>query len=390
MKQLLLMITVLSISICNAQTTKVWLNSISKNNKEIKSSIQYWEAQKLEYRTGLNPPNPTLEYDYLVGSPAGAGNQTDFNVTQSFEFPTTYFKKRSLASEQAKQSEFHLKIQRQEVLLEAHLNLLEVIFLNKKQSELKKRLINVETLNKDFETRLEKGDANILDVNKTKIQRIQIEAEARRVESEKAILLQKLTEMNGGNPITVTDTFYQVEAITLGFDSLEKLIETTDPNLAYLIQQKEISETQVGLTKALRLPKFETGYHSQAILGQNFRGVHLGMSIPLWENRNTVNFQKANVLFSEFKIEEHRTEHFFEVKQQYEDYLNLKKSLEAYNTVLTSINSRELLWKAFQLGEISVVEYFMETSYYFTTYDAYLQLEKEYYQSVARLNKYTL
>lgn len=369
---------------------KVWLDSIAKNNKEIKSSIQFWEAQKLDYRTGLNPPNPTVEYDYLVGSPTGAGNQTDFNVTQSFEFPTTYFKKRSLASELSKQAEFQLKIQRQDVLLEAHLHLMEVIFLNKKQSELKKRLTNVESLNMDFEKRLEKGDGNILDVNKTKIQRIQIEAEEKKVESEKAILLQKLTEMNGGNPVTVTDTFYQVETITLGFDSLEKLIETTDPNLAYLIQQKEISKTQVGLTKALRLPKFETGYHSQAILGQTFRGVHLGISIPLWENRNTVNYQKANVLFSELKIEEHRTEHFFEVKQQYEEYFNLKKSLEAYNAVLSSINSRELLWKALQLGEISVIEYFMETSYYFTTYDAYLQLEKDYYQSIAKLNKYLL
>jgi outer membrane protein, heavy metal efflux system len=390
MKQLLLFVITLSINICNAQTAKVWLDSIAKNNKEIKSSIQFWEAQKLEYRTGLNPPNPTVEYDYLVGSPAGAGNQTDLNVIQTFEFPTTYFKKRSLASEQAKQPEFQLKVQRQDVLLQANLHLLEVIYLNKKQSELRKRLINVESLKKDFETRLEKGDANILDVNKTKLQKIQIETEARRVESEKAILLQKLAEMNGGNPVTLTDTIYQVEAITLGFDSLEKLIESNDPNLKYFMQQKEISETQVGLTKALRLPKFETGYHSQAILGQNFRGIHFGMSIPLWENRNTVSFQKANVLYSELKIEEHRTKHYFEVKQQYEEYVNLKKSLEAYRAVLTSINSRELLWKAFQLGEISVTEYFMETTYFFSTYDTYLQLEKDYYQSMARLNKYTL
>lgn len=390
MKQLLLLIPLVLFNVCNAQTTKSWLDSIAKNNKEIKSTVQFWEAQNLEFRTGLNPPNPTIEYDYLIGSPSGAGNQTDLNIIQSFEFPTSYLKKRSLASEQSKQTEFQLKIQRQEILLEAHLNIIEVIFLNKKSFELKRRLRDVENLNKDFETRLNKGDANILDVNKTKIQRIQIETETRKVESEKAILLQKLTEMNGGNHVSLADTVYQSENITLAFDTLEQLIESQDPTLKYFIQQKSISETQVGLTKAMRLPKFETGYHSQAILGQSFRGVHFGMSIPLWENRNAVKHQKANALFSELKIEEHRTEHYYEVRQQYEEYQSLKRSLEAYREVLSSLNSRGLLWKALQLGEISVIEYFLETSYYFATYDAYLKLEKDYHQSIARLNKFTL
>jgi len=44
--------------------------------------------------------------------------------------------------------------------------------------------------------------------------------------------------------------------------------------------------------------------------------------------------------------------------------------------------------KAMQLGEISLNEYFLETTYLFSTYDAYLLLEKEYYQSMARLKKY--
>jgi outer membrane protein, heavy metal efflux system len=50
-----------------------------------------------------------------------------------------------------------------------------------------------------------------------------------------------------------------------------------------------IGQQMVEVSKALNLPKFETGYHYQAMLGQRFNGLHLGLTIPLWENKNKVN-----------------------------------------------------------------------------------------------------
>jgi hypothetical protein len=59
------------------------LTEIAKNNKTIQANTQYWNAQKVQYKTGNSLYNPTVEYDYLKGSPANAGNQTDFTITQS-------------------------------------------------------------------------------------------------------------------------------------------------------------------------------------------------------------------------------------------------------------------------------------------------------------------
>lgn len=91
MKKIIYIILPLLISAMNVngQTTidSVLVN-IAKNNKTIVANTKYWEAKKLEYQTGLTPYNPKVDYDYLIGTPSNAGNQTDFAITQSFDFPT--------------------------------------------------------------------------------------------------------------------------------------------------------------------------------------------------------------------------------------------------------------------------------------------------------------
>ena len=57
---------------------------------------------------------------------------------------------------------------------------------------------------------------------------------------------------------------------------------------------------------------------------------------------------------------------------------------------MATVNNNELLNKALQLGEISSLQYFMELNYYYDSYDNFLNLESDYYQVIAELNKYQL
>jgi len=366
------------------------LSEISKNNKSIIANQQYWEAKKLQYKTGLTLYNPSVEFDYLIGTPANAGNQTDFLVIQSFDFPTAYIKKKQVANSQIAQAGFKLTTYRQDILLKAKQYCIELIYLNKKQAELTKRLQNAEKLYSDYQKKLDTGDASSLDVNKAKLQLLNLQNDFRLNTSQINQLNQKLTELNGGSAINFNDTVYSLIPAIPDFPTLESAIEANDPVLKSFQQQKEINLKKVELSKALSLPKMETGYHSQAILGQQFRGAHFGITIPLWENKNTVKFQKAQVLFSELQVEQHKNEHYYETQQLYEKYQNLKITLEEYQQLLTTANNTELLDKALKLGETSSIQYFMEISYFYNSYDKYLQLEKEYHQVIAELYKYQL
>jgi len=366
------------------------LLEIVKNNKSIQANEQYIEAKKLQYKTGLTLKNPSIEYEYLNGSPVGAGNQTDFLAVQSFDFPTAYNKKKQVSELQIEQTYFQLTAIRRDILLEAKQTCIEFVFYNKRQVVLKKRLQNIEKLHSDYQKKLNNGEANILDVNKAKLQLINLQNDVRFNSSRINQLTQKLTELNGGAPIEFNDIEYQIPPSVPKFNSLMDSIESNSPTLKSLQQEEEINQKKVELSKAMTLPKIEAGYRYQSILGQQYQGVHFGLTIPLWENKNTVKFQKAQTLFSEVKIEEHINQHHSEIQQLYEKYQNLNVTLTEYKQILITINNTELMEKALKLGEISSIQYFMEINYFYSSFDKYLELEMEYYLVVAELYKYRL
>jgi len=387
-------ISILAFVVCinaNAQSTiDNVLSEIGKNNKTIQANVQYWEAQKLQYKTGLNPSNPTAEYDFLKGSPANAGNQHDFTVAQQFDFPTAYFKKSALAKEQSAQAEFELNASRQDILLHAKKVCIELVYSNKLQLQLSQQKQNTEKLLSDFQIWLDKGEGNILDVNKAKLQLIEIKKQYQENVSAISQLNEKLTSLNGGNQIAFNDTIYPVLPVIPDFAQLETEYENADPIRKSLEQQKLITQKQLEVSRAMWLPKFEAGYHYQGILGQTYNGIHTGISIPLLENKNTIKLQKTKLLYDDLNLQNHRNENYYEIKQLYYKYSNLKITLQEYQTVFASLNNVTLLNKALSLGQISTIEYFLEMNYYTTALSNYYQTEKEFYEAEAELYKYQL
>jgi outer membrane protein, heavy metal efflux system len=366
------------------------LASITSNNKTIIVSTKYWEAKKLEYQTGLTPYNPRVDYAYLIGTPAIGGNQTDVALAQSFDFPTVYTQKKKLSNEQMKQAEFQLNGTRQNVLLEAKLICIEQIYRNRLDIELNIRKQSTNKWLIAFQKSLEKGAGNMIDVNKAKLQLIEINAALQENFSIRNQLNQKLVELNGGTPIQFMDTIYTPILPIPNFENLEKEIEAQDPIQRYLEQEKVIGQRKVALSKSLTLPKIVTGYRYQAILGQQFNGVHIGLTIPLWENKNIVKAKQAELIMNEANLQLHLNEHYYDIKQKYERMTNLKITLDEYRTLFSSLNNVTLLDKALSLGQISTIEYFMEMTYYYEALKNYLKTEMEYHKVVAELYKYLL
>ena len=366
------------------------LKEVEANNKSIQSNKKYWEAKREEFKTGLTPYDPQVEFDYLFGSPAGAGNQRDFSVTQRLDFPTTYKSKRQLSGKQVAFAELQQQVHRQNILLQAKLVTLQIIYLNKKSQELNRRLLNTRQLVQDYQKKLDKGDVIILDVNKAKLQLLTIQNDVALNHNEKQVTQTKLAELNGGNHIEISDTTYPLIPVVPDFETLDSTIEANDPIIKVYEQEKKIQQQQIAVQKALNLPKIETGYHSQGILGQSYKGIHAGITIPLWENRNKIKAAQANSDFATSNAETHITEHRLENKQYYEQLAVRLKAMQDYKDLSALLNNTSLLNKALRLGQITIIQYFQDESYYFSAYDKYLQMEWEYQEAVAKLYKYQL
>ena len=366
------------------------LSSIQQNNKVIQTNKKYWEARKLEYKTGLTPYDPQVEYDYLFGTPADAGNQRDFSITQRLDFPTTYKQKRVLSKQQASQADLQHEVVRQEVLLNARLLVLELIHLNKRSGVLQQRELKTAQLVQDYQKKLDKGDVIVLDVNKARLQLLNIQNELALNQNERQAILTRLAELNGGATIEVSDTSYPAPPVIPGFETLDSLIEANDPLVKTYEGEKVIMEQQIAVQKALNLPKIETGYHAQGILGQSYKGVHAGVTIPLWENKNRVRAAQAGLDYARSNVETLRLEHRLENKRLYDQLAVRTKAMRDYNALVATLNNTALLEKALRLGQITVIQYFQDESYYFSTYDRYLELEAEYHKTLAQLFKFRL
>ncbi len=366
------------------------LSSIERNNTSLSAGRQYWEARNLQYRTGLTLPNPEIQYQYLFGSPETAGNQTELLATQSFDFPTAYKKRRMVADAQSASSQYLIAAQRQDVLLDAKLTCIELVWRNKLQKQFTRREQSLDALQRDFQRKLDQGEGNILDLNKVRLQLLELSQLMKENTIAVNALNTHLTEINGGEAITFSDTVYPPFQQTISFEQIEREFEAVDPVRQALEQEIAIAERQVELSQALRLPKFQAGYRYQGILGQRFHGIHTGITLPLWEHKNQMEFRKSEVLSGSLQLEDHRNAHYYEIRALYERQEALRASLDQYQIALAVISNTSLLDKALALGEITTIGYFLEMSFYQNALVHYLKTEEEYHSTIAKLYKYKL
>lgn len=366
------------------------LVSVSNKNKSILAYQQLMSANKTGFKTGLALSNPTIEYDYMKGAPSSAGNQTDITAVQSFDFPTTYLRKKQLSNLSIDKLAVLEKDYVQEILLTVKIQYLKLIYLNKHRVQLLSRKENAIQVQKAIQIKFNVGSTSVLDLNKSKINLITVQQHLQQVVRKIAVVNQKLSELNGGETVAINAITYPTESELGSLEEVMSEASKGDYHLQVIQQDELISEKQAQVNKALAMPKLEGGYRYQTILGQSFNGFHAGISIPLFENKNKVQAAKQQVKYYNLLAESHKNEHHNELEALYEQATSLKKSIDAYEYVFSSLNNQDLLNTALEAGNISSIEYFMELSYYYNANDDYLKLEKKYNLVIAELLKYKL
>jgi outer membrane protein TolC len=135
----------------------------------------------------------------------------------------------------------------------------------------------------------------------------------------------------------------------------------------------------------MRLPSFSAGYMSEKVAGEHFQGITLGISIPLWENKNRVKQAKAAVIAAATRQEDSKQQFYHQLQNLYGQTQGLKSIADNYKASLTALDSTDLLKKALDAGEISVLEYVVEMGLYYDVVKQALEAEKDYRKAQAEL-----
>ena len=367
------------------------LRSVEANNKELQATRQQVEAQTLEAKLDNNLPDPTVTYSHLYGNQEGMGFTGEFIASQSFDFPSLYAQRRKWSKLQGENFNKQGEEVRQQILLQAKEVCLDLILLNQQQRLLDLRRENAEQLSKLYAERLENGDANILETNKINLELLNVRNEARMNEAARTAKLQELAALNGGIAISFTDTAYVPVDQPASLADLQQEVLTADRRLQSLRSAQQAALRQISVSKAKGLPSFELGYRmNPSSGGQRYNGFLVGISVPLFSNRNNVKQAKAQSLYTDLQLESATTVVENELMQLYNRSVALKASIDEYRTELDRQNSLALLNKAIQAGQISMIEYFVDVTTLYQSLQNYMQLQNEYQKVMAQIYKYQL
>ena len=367
------------------------LKSIETNNKSLQANTKMTDAQKLEAQTGKFLANPSVEWEQMWGNRNNPGSEYTLTVKQSLDFPTTYSNKNKLANLKANTIGFQSAAYRQQLLLNAKQTCIEIIYLRKQKSLLDERLANAETMFALYKKRFESGDANQLELNKIQLELLNAQNQSRLNKAALTAAEEQLRNLNGGKPITFDATDYPAGEELINFDQLQAAFMEADPNLKSLTGDQEIANREVKLSRSLTLPKFDVGYKRNAAKDHvASNGVMVGVSIPLFENKNTVKKAKAQAEFATASLEDNRLNLKTNLQQLYQQAEALQISRADYAKVLEQQRNIELLNKALNAGQLSVIDYFTELTTIYDSHQSYLDVEKEYHSILAQLYQYKL
>lgn len=380
---LLLAITITSLS-AQDRLTKV-IEEIEGNSKTLNAIRQQIEAQKLENRTDIFLHDPEVEFNYLWGNPSELGKQKELSVTQSFDFPTAYGHRKKIAKMQNQNLELQYKSERIDLLLKAKQLCINLAYNNALSKEYETRLSNAQQIASAYQLKFETGDASIIEKNKAMVNLTTVESEKNLIDIERKTILSELTALNGGIEIEFDDTFIATPPLPQNFNNWYSSAEAKSPMLQYLSQQIDINKQQVKLNTALALPKFTAGYASEKVIGEDFRGITVGISIPLWENKNKVKQAKAQARSTELLLDDSKLQFMMHLQQLYAKTSVMQENAQAYRSSISQHSNELLLKRALDEGQISLLEYLLETEYYYDVVNKTLEAERDYNLSLAEL-----
>ncbi len=358
-----------------AQNADTLMKLVLEQNRELKVAREAYQVAVIEAGTGNTPSDPEVEFGYLYGKPIELGHRVDFGIKQQLDFPTTYIHRSRVKKILSSRAELEYVLVRQEVLLRARQLWIEQIHLNQLQGLLSERVDRAQTIQMHVQHMLDAGEVGALEFNQSHLLVASLEGELDEVRSQLEHNRLALLEITGGVNVEIQDTLFP-RALEMNPDSLLEAYRM-GPHAQLHTQSLHLKEESKNLAVSQHLPKLSAGYFSESVTDEAFRGFRLGITVPLWENANTVKQAHAEVAHAEAELDQYNSQQEKEIRQKLNKLETLHLRMNKLEEALDSVNSPGLLTSAMENGEISLSEYFYMSDFYFRNQQQLLRYKRD-------------
>ena len=337
------------------------LKQIAQNNLTLKALHHEGEAEVLDIKAANALDGLSVEYSPFFRSGYSGVAESELVVSQEIQFPTKYADRNKQAKMQKAVGGKVYEKNRRDILLEAQLLCVDVIRLNKTLAMLGQRLRNSETLRQMYDKRMEAGDANILEVNKVKLDCMEVQTLVSEAQNERMLLLQQLAELNGGKPVAIDDVEIPKFQPITDFESYKALALASDADIQMAETMLQSADMNVKMQKREWLPDISFGYRRNTEQKEAVNGVLVGVSFPLYSNSKNIRAAKERRRSAQLQVEQARSAAESQLRSGYQQLVGLQQLLD-HSDVKMMQESIELFAKALQQGEINALEYYTEVN----------------------------
>lgn len=351
------------------------------------ATLKNAEADLLDLKSENSLAPLEAEFGYLWGE-GETGNKWNLSISQSFDWPGVY----SARSKSIKATESVLKEASRGTLLSQMLEIKQAmidIVAAGKNLEVSQMLND--TINKLYEVAskgVEQGEVTRLDLNKIAIERIGV---ARQLNADKRAYaaavssLESICGTDAGEIISKLNDF--PDEHILAEEHYERLLSEANPTLsekrANVIAAKAMATTE----QRLNYPGFSLGYTYENEGAERWHGVTAGISIPLFTSKSKAKAAKLRVAATESEAMQTMISEIAALKAERAQAVSLYDEVTKYEAILNSTDNIALLKKALAGGQMSVLDYLQELTYFISARRDYIDLCYQYALALARLNR---
>ncbi len=380
-----------------AQSTDEILGRIEDNNLTLKALRQQLEAQGDANLAESSLEGPEVEFGYLFGE--DGRRRHDFGVSQSFDFGALSGARRKVALGENELLALEYRANRRDVLTSARKLVCQIIHSNALIEEYRHRVENARTVELAYRSGYEKGEFSVIDYRKAAVSLAEAEGNLRLLEVERDGMLAELRNLNGGETIDISSCEQETVLLPGSFEQwLDEAAEKSSA-LNYVRTATDISEQQLRLSRSEAFPSLSLGYKSEVVPGEGFRGVAVGISIPLWSAGKKISSAKKQIEAAKTAEQDALVQFRTNAENLYNKAMRLAESaaavadaadLESAATSSAASGSAiagglDDLRKALDSGQMSLLDYMNEIGYFYSSRELALQTRLEYMLAVADL-----
>ncbi len=367
--------------------------SLQQMRAVLKQEQQNWRTE-----TGIEAPEINYFRDGIQTGPEDLFDEQRIAISQKIDFPLTILYRLKAAEQAVLSLEYQVSALEREIKSEVKSQYVEVLYALYLQRSRKEQLEIATDLYNAVYTRFEIGMATGVDLTNAELQ---LEQAKNDLDESEWVLHKARYGLFYSMGLPVEEQKYSIEfsdtlrADDIGGSQIHSL-ELQDEQPEYRAVEHELNAALYDLREAKSniLPDIRLTLYKQDFgEGYNYRGFEVGLSIPLWyplEQKGRINKAEARKDELGWKQDEVRLTMKKQIEYAWHNYSVSRSIIKRYDETMKdkAANLRSMALRAYQLGEIDLLNLLNAQQTYINSEQRYLNALRDYFLQLVALEKY--